>query len=252
MHYLRYGGLPSLVAVSAEQAFTALDDSYAAVMLHDVIERRGARPLTDAQLLRTIAQYLAAHLGTPLSVSTLGPKVQATRPIPSFHTVQAYVRALCDSYCCTAVKRYDLKRHEYLSTLGKFYWADLGRCHYLSGALSSPCGQPELEHVVYWELIGRGYNVALGKLDQHEVSFIATRATERLYLQVTPSLRAPEHRSRVLTPLRKLDANSKLVLTLEPGLYTEAGITVRYVIDWLRDSFEQESESLSTGQAPRS
>lgn len=43
------------------------------------------------------------------------------------------------------------------------------------------------------------------KIDSQEVDFIATKADEKKYIQVTESMNAPETRERELAPLRKTD-----------------------------------------------
>lgn len=42
-----------------------------------------------------------------------------------------------------------------------------------------------LENVVYLELCRRGYAVNIGKTDDGEIDFVATRQNEKLYVQVT-------------------------------------------------------------------
>ena len=51
-----------------------------------------------------------------------------------------------------------------------------------------------LENIVYFELLRRGYDVAIGKVGSKEVDFIATNANEKRYIQVTESMNSPETR----------------------------------------------------------
>lgn len=46
----------------------------------------------------------------------------------------------------------------------------------------------------------RGYDVAIGKIDNQEVDFIATKIDEKKYIQVTEAMNAPETRERELAP----------------------------------------------------
>ena len=45
-----------------------------------------------------------------------------------------------------------------------------------------------IENVVYFELLRRGYDVSIGKVDNSEVGFIATKVDDKLYVQVTESM----------------------------------------------------------------
>lgn len=71
----------------------------------------------------------------------------------------------------------------------------------------------------YFELLRRGYDVAIGKVDNSEVDFIATKADEKIYVQVTESMTSEEVRQRELAPLTKINDNyEKIVLSMNPGM----------------------------------
>ena len=56
--------------------------------------------------------------------------------------------------------------------------------------------------------------MAIGKIDEKEVDFIATNATEKIYFQVTESMNNPSTRERELAPLRKIRDNyEKIIIT---------------------------------------
>ena len=92
-----------------------------------------------------------------------------------------------------------------------------------------------LENIVYFELLRRGYDVAIGKIDNAEIDFIASNAEEKLYVQVTESMNSEEVRRRELAPLQKVRDNyEKMILSLDPGLETSfEGIKSKNLIDWL-------------------
>ena len=78
---------------------------------------------------------------------------------------------MLESYFFYEIKRFDIKGREYLRTLGKFYIVDIGLRSYLLGFRNRDSGHA-LENVVYFELLRRGYDVAIGKVDNAEVDFI--------------------------------------------------------------------------------
>ena len=92
-----------------------------------------------------------------------------------------------------------------------------------------------LENVVFLELLRRGYDVAVGKINNLEVDFIAQNASEKLYIQVSETMRGDEHRARELRPLECVQDNyEKLVITLDKALDDDYnGIRVVHIIDWL-------------------
>ena len=65
--------------------------------------------------------------------------------------------------------------------------------------------------------------------------FIATKADDKLYIQVTESMDSETVRERELTPLTKINDNyEKLVLSLNPGMdKSYDGIKSLNLIDWL-------------------
>ena len=150
------------------------------------------------------------------------------------HTIQAYIEALVEAYIFYEIKRFDIKGREYLRTLGKYYIVDMGLRNYLLGYRDGDSGHI-LENIVYFELLRQGYDVAIGKIDRQEVDFIATKADEKKYIQVTENMNAPETRERELMPLRKIRDNyEKLVIALDCNLTrTQDGIKILKVLDFL-------------------
>ena len=245
--YMRFGGMPGIADVGMEQdkALTLLEGIYSTVIVRDILERekrRGQRQLTDAVLLKKIVLFLADNIGSSVSISSIGNTLvsegllddSGRRGKPSAHTVQAYVNALLESYFFYEIKRFDIKGREFLRTLGKYYIVDIGLRNYLLGFRNRDSGHA-IENVVYFELLRRGYDVAIGKIDNQEVDFIATKTDEKKYIQVTESMTAPETRERELAPLRKIRDNyEKLVIALECNLSrTQDGIKIVNALDFL-------------------
>lgn len=92
-----------------------------------------------------------------------------------------------------------------------------------------------LENVVYFELLRRGYDVSIGKIDNSEVDFIATKPDEKIYIQVTESMSSEDVRRRELAPLQKINDNyEKVVLSINTGMDSSYdGIKSLNLIDWL-------------------
>ena len=248
--YMRFGGMPGIADIGLDQdkALSLLEGIYSTVVVRDILERekrRGQRQITDSALLRKIVLFLADNIGSSVSVSSIGNTLMneglledgKRRGTPSTHTVQAYIGALLESYFFYEIKRFDIKGKEYLRTLGKYYIVDIGLRNFLLGFRNRDSGHA-IENVVYFELLRRGYDVAIGKIDNQEVDFIATTADDKLYIQVTESMQSEDVRKRELAPLQKIRDNyEKVVLSLEPGLNASYdGIKSLNLVDWLLDS----------------
>ncbi len=69
----------------------------------------------------------------------------------------------------------------------KYYLTDTGFATKLLGFGHADYGRV-YENVVFFELLRRGYQVTVGKVDNLEVDFVATRSDAVLYIQITASL----------------------------------------------------------------
>jgi len=245
--YAKFGGMPMLADVGLEQdkVAAALDGVYSAVVVRDILERekrKGQRTITDSLLLRKLMMFLADNIGSTVSATSIGNTLVSEglledgkrKAKPATHTIQAYIEALKESFIFYEIKRFDIKGREYLKTLGKYYIVDIGLRNYLLGYRDGDTGHI-LENIIYFELLRRGYDVAIGKIDSKEVDFIATKTDEKKYIQVTESMTAPETRERELAPLEKIADNyEKIVIAMEPGLMQDqAGIKIMSAIDFL-------------------
>lgn len=110
----------------------------------------------------------------------------------------------------------------------------MGLRNYLLGFRNRDSGHA-LENIVYFELIRRGYDVSIGKVDNLEVDFIATKADDKIYIQVTETMEGEDVRKRELAPLQKINDNyEKIVLSMNKGMDSSYdGIKSVDLIDWL-------------------
>ena len=141
---------------------------------------------------------------------------------------------MTEAYLFYPIKRFDIKGKEYLQTLGKYYMVDTGLRNYLLGYRGIDTGH-QIENIVYFELLRRGYDVAVGKIGNKEVDFIAIKGEEKIYYQVTQEMRSEETITRELAPLKEIkDIFPKIVLTLDSNIkLTEDGIRIINLLDFL-------------------
>lgn len=245
--YTRFGGMPMLADIGLEidRVTAALDGVYSAAVINDILERekrKGQRTITDPILLRKIIMFLADNIGNNSSATSIGHTLVneglledgSRKSKPAVQTIQAYIKALCEAYIFYEIKRFDIKGKAYLRTLGKYYVVDIGLRNYLLGYRDGDRGHI-LENIIYFELLRRGYDVSIGKIDNQEVDFIVTKTDEKKYIQVTETMNAPETRERELAPLRKIrDSYEKIVIALDcDSTQTQDGIKLVKALDFL-------------------
>lgn len=226
-----------------DKAFVLIEGIYNTVISRDILVRernRNKQNITDPVLLKKIILFLADNIGSNLSFSKIsntlineGILEKDKKGKPSPHTIESYINALLETYLFYEIKRFDIKGKEYLKTLGKYYISDIGIRNYLLGYRDKD-KRHILENIVYFELLRRGYDVAIGKIGDKEIDFIATKYNEKIYYQVTTSMNDESVSKRELEPLKKVKDNyEKIILSLDEDNEVYEGIKSINLINWL-------------------
>jgi predicted AAA+ superfamily ATPase len=247
--FMHYGGMPGIadVGLIQDRAFTLLDGIYSTVVVRDILERerrRGQRQITDPVLLRKIILFLADNIGNNTSLTSISNILVSEKMLedrakqgkPATQTIAAYVNALKEAYLFYEIKRFDIKGKEELKTLGKYYIVDIGLRNDLLGYRDVDAGHM-IENVVYFELLRRGYDVAVGKIGTREIDFIATNDHEKIYFQVTDDMTSESTRERELAPLKMVRDNyRKVILAMNTNSTASVeGIEIIKLIDFLTE-----------------
>ena len=245
--FMHYGGMPGIedVGLIQDRALTLLDGIYSTVVVRDILERerrRGQRQITDPVLLRKIILFLADNIGNNTSLTSISNTLVSEKMLedrakqgkPATQTIAAYMNALKEAYLFYEIKRFDIKGKEELKTLGKYYIVDIGLRNYLLGYRDVDTGHM-IENVVYFELLRRGYDVAVGKIGTREIDFIATNDHEKIYFQVTDDMTSESTRERELAPLKMVRDNyRKVILAMSTNSTASVeGIEIIRLIDFL-------------------
>ena len=227
--YIKYGGFPAVVLAKEELKQTILSGIYNTVILNDIGYRNGLR---DPGLLMLVAKYLADTVGQLINPNKIVNTLKSAQFSISYNAVQNYLSSFEQAYLFYKANRYDIAGRKILSSQGKYYIVDTGLRTQSLGDKINDRGSI-LENIVYLELLRRGYQVQIGKLDDKEIDFIATKVNERQYIQVTYQL--PENSTRETDNLLEIPNNyQKIVIT---GRYEEqtmiSGIPIINIRDWL-------------------
>ena len=208
-----------------------LQGVYDSVVLKDVV---GRYKIPDTMMLESLVRFAFDNIGSRLSTKSISNAMNADSRKIDVKTVERYLRALMDSFILYQAKRYDIKGKQYLKTLEKYYVVDIGMRYLLLGKRGADVGHI-LENVVYLELLRRGYQVYIGKVDELEVDFVAMNQSGRTYFQVAATVREQATLEREIAPLRKIsDHYQKFILTLDEDPEADYdGIRRVRALDWL-------------------
>mgnify|MGYP000956496066 CR=1 FL=1 len=238
--YLQFGGMPILREYKFNEARSnqALEGIYSTVVLRDILQRNNG---ADQSMLQKIMLFLCSNIGSITSPNSIGNVLSNGGDIQAGKskniagkTVDKYIAMLRNAFVFFSVGRYDVKGKQLLKTLGKNYIIDMGFRNMLLGYRDADRGHI-IENIVFLELLRRDYRVYIGKVGETEVDFVAEKPSDKLYIQVTESMQAPETRERELRPLRMIPDNyEKIVLSMDRNFINcYDGIKSLNLIDWL-------------------
>ena len=231
-NYLVNSSFPYTLELSKKKDIhTYLDGIYTSIVLKDIVMRKR---ISDVSMLESVIRYMFNNIGNICSSTKIANTMTSSGRKISVHTIESYLTALTDSFILYKVRRYDIKGKQYLATGSKYYLADIGLRYHLLGTKRADEGHI-LENIVYLELLRRGYEVYIGKVDTSEVDFIAIDEEGEQYYQVAYTVRDEETLKRELSSLDAIkDHNAKYLLTMDfTPLTSHNGIKQINVLDWL-------------------
>ena len=189
-----------------------LDGIFNTIVVKDILTRR---KILDPLMLKSVLRYVFDNIGSPLSSKKIADTLTSEGRKVDVKTVERYLDALIESYIIYPAQRYNVKGKQYLKTLGKYYVVDIGMRFMLLGKRNTDAGHI-LENVIYLELLRRGYDVYVGKVDSFEVDFVAMNGNSTFYYQVALSVRDADTLQRELRPLLSIrDHYPKYILTMD-------------------------------------
>lgn len=232
--YLKYGGFPGLFHMPAEDDLKVqyIKGIFNSVVLKDVIQRHKIR---DSELLERITIYIMDNIGQIFSAKKISDYLKSQGRKVGVESVYSYIHALENAMIIYASKRYDIKGKRILERMEKYFIADLGIRYSILGYRQDDIAQL-LENIVYLELKRHRYEVLVGKEDDMEIDFIATRQDTKIYIQVTYLLATDQVIEREFSPLAKVKDNyRKLVISMDRmTIGNRDGIEWMNLIDFIR------------------
>ena len=208
-----------------------LEGVYHTIVVKDIAARK---KITDTMMLESITRFVFDSIGSQLSTKKIADTMTSSGRKIDVKTVERYLEGLMESFIIYQAKRYNIRGKQYLKTLEKYYVVDIGMRYMLLGSSGTDVGHI-LENIVYLELLRRGYEVYIGKIDDQEVDFVARDQKGVQYIQVAASVRDENTLSRELASLQRISDNyPKTIMTLDEDPEADyEGIRRINALDWL-------------------
>ena len=231
--YLQNSSFPYTLELEGQtdEIRSYLEGLYNTIVVKDIINHS---KISEPMMLKSILKFIFDNIGNPLSSKKIADTMTSSGRRIDTRTVEKYLDALTESYIIYQAKRYNIKGKQYLKTLEKYYVVDIGLRLMLLGSKQIDAGRI-LENIVYLELLRRGYDVYVGKVDEFEVDFVAQNGKGTTYFQVALSVRDEKTLERELRSLRAIkDHYPKILLTMDddPEVHYD-GIRRINARDWL-------------------
>ena len=230
--YVKFGGMPFLynLAFEEEASLQYLKDIYSSIILKDITQRNKIR---DTDMLERVISYLIMNVGNNFSATSISKFFKSENRKVSVETILNYIKAAKESFLIYKVSRDDLIGKKVLNVNEKYYIADHGMREAILGSNQRDINQI-FENIIYLELLRKGYNVRVGKVDNLEVDFVCTKGNEKIYVQVAYLLASSETIEMEFTSLEKIDDNyPKYVISMDEFDMSRNGIKHINIIEFL-------------------
>ncbi|MCX4356112.1 MAG: ATP-binding protein [Oscillospiraceae bacterium] len=210
--YIRTGGFPivALGNFDDRSAYQIVEGIYTSVITNDISRRHN---VTNIDLFNRVVKYIVENVGKSFSANAIVKFLKSEGRSLSVEAVYNYLEWLEKAFVIYRCQRYDLQGKSVLKTQEKFYLADASLKYCIMGFNPKSIASM-LENIIYFELLRRGYEVYIGKLNTREIDFVAVQRDERVYVQVCRNL--PDDLDREIGNLLDIkDHYPKYVVTLD-------------------------------------
>lgn len=237
--YFNYGGLPLILSMeTAEDKIEYLTSLFQKVYLSDIVERNKVRNKDE---LDELVDILASAVGSLTNPSKLAKTFRSVKgKTISDKTLKTYIDYLIDAFLISKAKRFDIKGKRYIGSPAKYYFEDIGlrnaRLNFRQVEATHI-----MENIIYNELRIRGYKVDVGLVEHYsankdgkrqkrqlEVDFVATKGSEKYYIQSAFAMNNAEKIAQEQRPLVNISDSFKKIIVVADNIKVrrnEEGIT---------------------------
>ncbi len=247
--YFNYGGLPlTLMYDTPEDKANYLTSLFNKVYLSDIVDRHKIRNQDE---LDELVNILSSAMGSYTNPTKLAKTFKSVKnKVISDKTLKKYIDYLQDAFLISKAVRFDIKGKRYINSPAKYYFEDVG----LRNARLNFRQTEEnhiMENIIYNELRIRGYHVdvgiveVFGKNDEHkttkkqfEVDFIATKGSEKYYIQSAFSISNADKLQQEQNSLKNINDSFKKIIVVRDNIKVrrnDYGIVTMGVCNFLLD-----------------
>lgn len=247
--YFNYGGLPLILSMeTVEDKIEYLTSLFQKVYLSDIIERNKVRNKDE---LDELVDILASAIGSLTNPSKLVKTFKSVKgKVISDKTLKTYIDYLIDAFLISKAKRFDIKGKRYIGSPAKYYFEDIGlrnaRLNFRQVEITHI-----MENIIYNELRIRGYKVDVGLVEHYstgkdgkrqkkqlEVDFVATKGSEKYYIQSAFAMNNEEKIAQEQRSLVRISDSFKKIIIVADNIKVrrnEEGITTMGLRNFLLD-----------------
>ncbi|MDY3867768.1 MAG: ATP-binding protein [Pyramidobacter sp.] len=222
--YFSYGGLPLVLSMeTVEDKVEYLTSLFQKVYLSDIVDRNKIR---NKEELEELVDILASAVGSLTNTAKLAKTIKSVKNKSiSDKTLKNYIDYLEDAFLISRAKRFDIKGKRYIGSPAKYYFEDIGlrnaRLNFRQVEVTHI-----MENIIYNELRIRGYKIDVGVVEHYEtdgagkrkkkrleVDFIASRGSEKYYIQSAFAMNSPEKTAQEQRSLTSIsDSFRKIII----------------------------------------
>lgn len=247
--YFNYGGLPLiLMQDTPEDKADYLISLFNKVYLSDIVDRHKIR---NQEELDELVNILSSGIGSLTNPTKLAKTFKSVKnKIISDKTLKKYIDYLQDAFLISKAVRFDIKGKKYINSPAKYYFEDVG----LRNARLNFRQTEEnhiMENIIYNELRIRGYHVDVGVVEvfgkseqnkttkkQYEVDFVATKGSEKYYIQSAFSISNDDKLQQEQNSLMNINDSFKKIIVVRDNIKVrrnDYGITTIGICNFLLD-----------------
>ena len=226
--YIKYWALPEILKIDDENIknnyLNTLVDS---ILFKDIITRYKLRKTV---FISSLLKFIYTNTCSVLSINSILKFLKQDIKSLDYDTVDNYISYLENSFLINKVNSKNSKTKEILKSNKKYYSYDLWIRSIYSNNFDI---EKNIENYVYLELKRRWYNVFVINNSNFEIDFLAEKGNEKLYFQVSYTIKNKETYDREIKPLfYQKDNYKKIILTLDEEEREDEWILIKNIINW--------------------